>query len=213
MITLKQIQKHSLKISLGILALIAILIAWLALRPKPIQIIETSPANKETAVPLDSSIKITLNKSLPTKETPIFEIQPPQIGKISISPDRTQALFTPQGFYQPDTDYTINITSKSIKNYTFTFHTRPKISIRTQKTIQTVQKQTPYYKFLQTLPYYGNNFQIQYIKLDNSFYISIWREPIKPTKQKALQYIESFGIKNPAKTLKIRYNIPKTVPQ
>lgn len=211
MITLKQIQKHSLKISLSILALIAILIAWLALRPKPITISQTSPSDKSATVPLNSTVIITLDQPLNANDSLIINTKPTIAGKTTYISGRTKVSFQPQNFFQPDTEYTFTITGKTIADYTFTFHTRMKIPLSAKPTTADINPSTPYQKLLKTLPYNGENFQISHHRLDDSINISIWRKPIESTKQKALQYIKSFQISNPEKDLTIHYNIPRTI--
>jgi hypothetical protein len=199
-------------ILLTTLALLAATAAWLYFRPFSPRVIQVIPQHQSQNLSLDTQILATFDRPLTPRQQQTARIttQPYVAGQTSYQPPTNQLTFHPHTDFQPHTIYTITISASGLRQYTSIFTTRSGPTSLQQILQQAPQLTQQEQLLVNNLPYYGDNFMIQYIRLDHSFYISIWDEPIDSTRQAALQHIKSFGFTEPENQLNIRYNIPRT---
>ena len=199
------------------IAVIAVIIVLLATQPMALRVVAVDPPNQTPDMPLDSHISATFNRPIKTidQSTIQFILEPQVAGQVSFLPDGTQAVFTPQANYQDHRDYLIKIIGRDLKEYTFTFHTRA-IPDSARFPIDLpppgpANLQDPKQRLLNKLPYYDDNFLIEYTMTRNIIYISIWNQPIDQYQQAALDWIETFGYQDPQTELNIQFNIPRNL--
>lgn len=204
---------------IAILAFVALIITLLATRPFSLKVTQTDPRDQQTEVPLNYLLTVTFNRPVNSRIQPslLITFEPPVTGQISFSADQTQAVFQPNDFYQPDTQYTVTVTGQTIKDFTFTFHTRTQIELPHFPLLnpssppagpQSLQEKKQ--QLLSHLPYYGKNFYIQYTLLGDFIYVNIFTDPVEQAKQQAIAWLKTQGFDDPENQLNIRYTFPKS---
>jgi len=211
-----------------ILALIAIIAVFTYLRfQNPVyQITHLSPENGQTNIPLTADIIITLNRSF-EQEFPLnLTIRPPISGKYHYRPTNNQIFFTPDTYWQPDTNYTIVINSPRIKQspqFNFTTIILPSAFQALSPTpiptgfepqpdqLTPTEEPNPYqpkFQLISTLPHETDVYVLKYvINADHFLILPKTPDSVLATAD-AYQYIASFGITDPKNQLNISTFVP-----
>lgn len=208
---------------LAVLAVIALIIAYLALQPFTPGVRSTIPASGQAEVDLEQPISVFFTRDLNTRQQNqlLITAEPRLDGQITFTEPANQVYYTATNPLQPDTKYTISVTGNSIRPHTFTFTTRSATSLDNIKATQQLPKtenrqpttntEAPKTNLINSLPYRTDNFHLQYAVVSDTFYISVWQEPVDQHQQAAIDHIKTFGIENPRQDLNIQYLIPKDI--
>jgi hypothetical protein len=197
------------------LALIALITTLLATQPLANSIASTDPADGATEIPLDFPVTVTFKKPVSTSQQSslVLNIHPAVLGNLSFSPDSIQTIWKPKHLYNNNTLYTITISGQNLKTHTFTFRTRPapltaQLFPNLLNSPNPTDPADPKQQLLAKLPFRTDIFTIQYTILGDNIYVTIHQEPIESQKEKALNWLKTFGFDNPETQLRVRYNIP-----
>lgn len=209
---LKFLRQNKLFPILVVLAIIAIIISSFALRNSSVEVVAIIPANQTPNVTLTSPIVVTFSQALPTEQQVLFQLTPPLLGTVAYAQDRTKVTFSPSSAYQPEITYQLTVTSPNLKTFTSSFTTQGTSGFgHLVPTTPASSSNSPRLTFTDTLPYVSPEFAIRYLETSNTLDIRITALPYEDNKQKALDYIKSFGIDNPYTQFNISIDLDRSL--